>query len=67
MRGSRFNPGPEWAVDAEAAKSRLRLCFALPSKQEIRAGVAALAKVFYEQTGVPKRSANVENVRAHGG
>ncbi len=37
-----FNPGPEWAVDAEAAKSHLRLCFALPSKQVIKDGVARL-------------------------
>jgi len=33
------------------------------TEQEIKDGVAALARVFYEQTGVPKRSANVENVR----
>ncbi len=55
-----FNAGPEWACDAEAAKSHLRLCFALPSKQQIRDGVAALARVCREQTGVPTRSANVE-------
>ncbi len=55
-----FNAGPEWACDAEAAKSHLRLCFALPSKQQIRDGVAGLAQVCREQTGVPVRSANVE-------
>ena len=59
-----FNPGPEWACDGEAAKAHLRLCFALLSKQEIKDGVAALARVFHEQTGIPARSANVENVRA---
>jgi 2-aminoadipate transaminase len=54
-----FNPGPEWACDAEAAKSHLRLCFALPSPQQIRDGVAAFARVCYEQTGIPAISANV--------
>ena len=55
-----FNPGPEWACDgAPAAKSSLRLCFALPSHDEIRAGVAAFAKVCFEQTGIPAQSANV--------
>src|SRR5207248_489066 len=39
--GIAFNPGPEWAVDGNAAKSRLRLCFALTTKEEIRDGVAA--------------------------
>jgi 2-aminoadipate transaminase len=62
--GISFNPGPEWACDPEAAKSHLRLCFALLSKQEIKDGVAALARVFHEQTGIPVRSANVENVPA---
>jgi 2-aminoadipate transaminase len=61
--GISFNAGPEWSCDPEAAKSHFRLCFALLSTQEIKDGVAALARVFYEQTGVPKRSANVENVR----
>jgi len=55
-----FNPGPEWACDgAPASKSSLRLCFALPSHDEIRAGVAAFAKVCFEQTGIPAQSANV--------
>jgi 2-aminoadipate transaminase len=58
--GINFNPGPEWVCNPEPAKSYMRLCFALPSKEEIRAGVAALAQVCYEQTGIPVRSANVE-------
>jgi 2-aminoadipate transaminase len=58
-----FNPGPEWACDGEAAKSYMRLCFAMPSKQVIRDGVAALAKVCFEQTGIPQRSDNVVNAR----
>ena len=59
--GIAFNPGPEWACDPNTSKSHLRLCFALPSHEEIRAGVAAFAKVCYEQTGIPSRSANVRN------
>jgi 2-aminoadipate transaminase len=54
-----FNPGPEWSCRPEAATSYMRLCFALPSKQEIRDGVAALARVCFEQTGIPAQSANV--------
>jgi 2-aminoadipate transaminase len=62
--GISFNAGPEWSCDPEAAKSHFRLCHALLSTQEIKDGVGALARVFHEQTGVPQRSANVENVRA---
>ncbi|MBK1661027.1 aminotransferase-like domain-containing protein [Paracraurococcus ruber] len=60
-RGIQFNPGPEWACDPEAARSQLRLCFALPSKEEIREGVAAFARVCFEQTGVPQHSDNRRN------
>ncbi len=59
--GIAFNPGPEWAVDAAASKSHLRLCFALPSKETIRQGVAAFARVCYEQTGIPAQSANIRH------
>ena len=31
----------------------------LPSKEVIRDGVAALARVCYEQTGIPEQSANI--------
>jgi 2-aminoadipate transaminase len=54
-----FNPGPEWAVSADNSSNCLRLCFAMPSKQTIRDGVAAFARVCYEQTGIPLRSGNV--------
>ena len=56
-----FNPGPEWAVDGEAAKSHLRLCFALPSKETIKEGVAKFARVCYEQLGIPQQSANIRH------
>ena len=59
-----FNPGPDWACRPEAATSHMRLCFALPSKSEIREGVAALARVCFEQTGIPAQSANVRRAAA---
>jgi 2-aminoadipate transaminase len=62
--GIAFNPGPEWACDGAAAKSYMRLCFALPSHDQIRAGVAALARVCFEQTGIPTHSANIRHQRA---
>jgi len=58
--GVAINPGPEWSVDKAYAASRLRLCFASPSHQEIREGVALLADVCRREFGVPERSANVE-------
>ncbi len=58
--GIALNPGPEWAVDGADSRSRLRLCFALTSKEEIRAGIAELARVCYEETGITVRSGNVE-------
>lgn len=57
--GIAFNPGPEWAVRPDSAASQLRLCFALPDQATIREGVAAFAKVCFEQTGIPARSCNV--------
>ncbi|CAH2598807.1 Transcriptional regulator, GntR family / Aspartate aminotransferase [Rhodovastum atsumiense] len=64
--GIAFNPGPEWAVDPEAASGWLRLCFALPSHQDIRDGVAAFARVCAEQTGIPSRQANIVHGPAGG-
>ena len=57
-QGVAFNPGPEWACDPEAGRSHIRLCFALPSPEMIREGVAELARVTYDHTGVPARSGN---------
>jgi 2-aminoadipate transaminase len=58
--GVAINPGPEWSTDKAYGKSRLRLCFASPSHDEIRAGVAVLAEVCRKEFGVPARIANVE-------
>jgi len=57
--GIAFNPGPDWAVSPDNSSNCLRLCFAMPSTQIIRDGVAELARVCYEQTGIPLRSGNV--------
>jgi 2-aminoadipate transaminase len=57
--GIAINPGPEWSTDRDYARSRLRLCFAHPSPETIRAGVAALAEVCRREFGVPDRIANV--------
>ncbi len=51
--GVAINPGPEWSVNKTHAKSRLRLCFANLSHEEINQGVAALAEVCRREFGVP--------------
>ena len=58
--GVAINPGPEWSTDKAYAGSRLRLCFASPSHEQIREGVAMLAEVCRREFGVPARIANVE-------
>jgi 2-aminoadipate transaminase len=61
--GVAINPGPEWSTDKPYARSRMRLCFASPSVEEIRQGVAVLADVCRREFGVPARSANVQQTR----
>ena len=51
--GVAINPGPEWSVNKERARSRLRLCFANLSHEEIHQGVAALAEVCKREFGTP--------------
>jgi len=58
--GVAINPGPEWSTDRAFSRSRLRLCFASPSAEQIREGVAVLADVCRREFGVPTRIANVE-------
>jgi len=48
-----INPGPEWSVNEAHARSRLRLCFANLSHEEISEGVAKLAEVCRREFGVP--------------
>jgi 2-aminoadipate transaminase len=58
--GVAINPGAEWSTDKGHGKSRTRLCFANPSHEAIRAGVATLAEVCRREFGVPARIANVQ-------
>lgn len=58
--GVAINPGPEWSTDKAHSISRVRLCFASPSHDQIREGIAVLAEVCRKEFGVPSRSANVE-------
>jgi 2-aminoadipate transaminase len=57
--GVAINPGPEWSVNKAHGRSRMRLCFASPTHDEIRKGIAALAEVCHREFGVPTRISNV--------
>jgi 2-aminoadipate transaminase len=57
--GVALNPGAEWSVDPVHGQSRLRLCYANPSEETIREGVAKLAEICNREFGVPTRIANV--------
>ncbi len=56
--GIAINPGPEWSADKAYGRSRLRLCFAHPSHDALRQGVAALADVL--PAGVRRSVANCQ-------
>lgn len=62
--GVAINPGPEWSTDKAHSISRIRICFASPTHQQIREGIAVLAEVCRREFGVPARSANVERDKA---
>jgi 2-aminoadipate transaminase len=63
--GVAINPGPDWSTDKAYSRSRLRICFASPTHEAIREGIATLAEVCRREFGVPERIANVERrVRA---
>ena len=51
--GIAFNPGPDWSADPEAATNYIRLCFALPSENEIWEGIEKLADVFRREGALP--------------
>jgi 2-aminoadipate transaminase len=65
--GVAINPGPEWSVDKDYSRSRMRLCFASPTHEEIRDGVAVLAEVCRREFSVPVRSANVSRAGSRPG
>jgi 2-aminoadipate transaminase len=54
--GVAVNPGSEWTTDAAAGRRRLRICFAHPTEQAIRAGVAQLAQACRREFGVPAQA-----------
>jgi len=56
--GVAINPGPNWSADKTWSRSRMRLCFASPSHEDIRAGIELLADVCSREFGVPLRSGN---------
>ena len=51
--GVAINPGPEWSVNKAHGRSRMRLCFASLSHEEIHQGVAALAETCRREFGIP--------------
>lgn len=55
--GIAINPGVEWSV-APHANRAIRICFATPSHDDLRSGVARLAEICHAEFGVPARSAN---------
>ena len=57
--GIAINPGSEWTAKRTDGRNRLRICFAHPSAETIREGIAALARVCHNAFGVPARMANV--------
>ena len=57
--GVAINPGPEWSVNMLHSKSRMRLCLASATHDEIRKGIATLAQVCHREFGVPTRISNI--------
>jgi 2-aminoadipate transaminase len=61
--GVAINPGAQWSVNKAHGRSRMRLCFASPSHEEIHQGIAALAEVCRREFGVAAGNAKVERAR----
>jgi 2-aminoadipate transaminase len=49
--GVAINPGAQWSVNPGHGRSRMRLCFASPSHEEIHQGIATLAEVCRREFG----------------
>ena len=46
--------GPEWSADpANYGSNCLRVCYGLPTEDQIRDGIEKLAKVFHQEVGTP--------------
>ena len=49
-----YNPGADWSADPKNHGSNyIRICYGLPSEDQIRGGIERLAKVFHQEVGVP--------------
>lgn len=49
-----YNPGSEWSADpANYGSNFLRVCYGLPTEDQIRGGIERLAKVFHQESGTP--------------
>ncbi len=46
-----YNPGADWAVDPAKGSNYIRICYGLPTEDQIREGVEVLAKVFNQELG----------------
>ena len=57
--GVAVNPGREWSKGADAGRW-IRICFANPSHETTRAGIAKLADICHREFGVPEISGNVK-------
>jgi len=55
--GVAINPGAEWSLQSDSTQ-HLRLCFANPDADTIRAGVAKLATICHREFGVPLTGSN---------
>lgn len=56
--GLSFNPGSDWAIEGDRNAQHFRLCFGLPTEDEIEEGIAVLARLCHEHAGIPPRGAN---------
>lgn len=57
-QGVAVNPGPEWSLGSDA-DDWIRICYANPPIETIRAGVGKLADICHAEFGVPEVSGNV--------
>ena len=57
-QGVAVNPGPEWSLGTDA-DDWIRICYANPPIETIRARVAKLADICHAEFGVPEVSGNV--------
>jgi len=59
-KGIALNPGSEWVSNPSEGMNKIRLCFANPSDKIIKKGVNRLAKICFQEFGIPNISANIK-------